>query len=167
MSSSPKVSTNRVRACAPCSGKTEGRVLRSRKLPLALPRSRRAAACQQAWGLYGMFHPVILRPHSRTPPPSCNPQQQQQQPSIHAFSGTAPELLDVMLFSIANPARPRANPSLCGRELTPYFGSAEPAVQRCVFEGEGAESWKRGVKEKGRFFCAHEVPLRSSSPTGC
>ncbi|KAF5830419.1 hypothetical protein DUNSADRAFT_14578 [Dunaliella salina] len=53
----------------------------------------------------------------------------QQQPSIHAFSGTAPELLDAMLLSIANPAKPRANPALCGRELTPYFGSAEPAVQ--------------------------------------
>lgn len=57
---------------------------------------------------------------SSCPPPPA-------QASVHAFRGSDPLLLDAMLYSIANPSKPHANPSLCGRELTPYFGSAEPA----------------------------------------
>jgi hypothetical protein len=64
----------------------------------------------------------------------CTPQS----PSIHAFRGDAPELLDALLCSVQNPAKPKLNPALDQRELTPYFGSAEPAFdaaaapQRCA-----------------------------------
>lgn len=72
---------------------------------------------------------LLLSPHppTATPTPCLHTHTHTQGPSIHAFRGDADGLLDTLLHSVANPAKPQARSlESFERDLTPYFGSAEP-----------------------------------------